>query len=53
MNLQIIVHWFGPNGKYARKVMTRETTGTPLMQDHFILGDYDFKYRQWTNTWNT
>lgn len=53
MNLQIIVHWFGPNGKYARKVMTRNTTGTPLPQDHFILGDYNFKYREWTNNWTT
>lgn len=53
INLQIITHWFGPNGKYARKVSTRQTTGTPLNKDYFILGEHDFTYREWTNTWAT
>lgn len=54
MNLQIIIHYFGPNGTYARKVMTRQLTNNSITpEDHFVWDGETNKllYREWTNTW--
>lgn len=54
LNLQIIVHWFGADGKYARKVLTRQLTGTPSQEDYFVVdGEHELNYQEWTNTWTT
>lgn len=54
VNLQIITHYFGPNGSYARKVMTRKLTNTTVTSDdHFVWDGTTNKllYKEWTNNW--
>ena len=53
MNLQIIIHWFGPNKKYARKVMTRKLNINNVnQQDSFNYSDInELIYNEWTNQW--
>lgn len=54
MNIQIIIHWFGPDGKYARKVLTRELNGTPSQDNYFVVdGQHELTYQNWTNNWST
>lgn len=53
MNLQVIVHYFGPNGTYARKVLTRQVEGNVNNENYFIVdGVKELTYKEWTNKWN-
>ena len=52
MNLQIIIHYFGPNGAYTRKIKTRDCNGIVNNENHFVLdGTKELTYREWKNTW--
>lgn len=52
MNLQIIIHWFGSNGEYSRKIMTRQIDLKETNNDTF---EYNLSnqliYNEWTNNW--
>lgn len=54
MNLQIIIHYFGSNGTYARKIMTRQLDNTIVNSDNHFKWDGTtdlLTYKSWTNDW--
>ena len=54
MNLQIVIHYFGPNGNYARKIMTRKLSNTTVTSDNHFVWDGTSNlllYKDWQNDW--